>query len=44
MVWKNVRQNFPDEAEARRAAPQGNKCRISRIDPDGQTDMEPFVG
>ncbi len=41
--WKDGRHAFPTEAEARRQAPKGARCRISRIDESGRTDLEAFV-
>lgn len=43
-TWHDGKKAFPTEEEARRAAPKGAKCRVSRITEAGREDLEPFVG
>ena len=41
-TWRDGKRAFASEAEANRQAPKGAKCRISRVDEAGRTDLEPF--
>ena len=42
-TWRTGKHTFPTEEAARQSAPRGARCRVSRIDEYGATELDPFL-